>query len=163
VQRRLPHLFSNLSVISTLGIKPPGGCHYPADGYSQFATMMLPLVQQKIYGKTPSAILTPPNLQAARWIGIHRKTIELEFDSEVLWNEGCANQFYLGKKRLEVESGSAAGRTIRLQMKGPVEVAAHTTDEITYLDSSGWSQDRLLLGANGLAALTFSDVLILQN
>ena len=163
VQRRLPNLFSNLSVISTLGIKPPGGCHYPADGYSQFATMMLPLVQQKIYGKTLTAILTPPNLQSARWIGTDRKTIELEFDSEILWNEGCSNQFYMGKQRLEVESGTATGRKILLQLKAPVESEGPSPAEITYLDSSAWSQDRLLLGANGLAALTFSDVPILQN
>lgn len=163
VQRRLPNLFSNLSVISTLGIKPPGGCHYPADGYSQFATMMLPLVQQKIYGRTPTAILTPPNLQAARWMGAERKTIELEFDSEILWNEGCNNQFYIGKQRLEIESGSANGRKIVLQLKAPFNTEPPSSGEITYLDSSAWSQDRLLVGANGLAALTFSDVPILQN
>lgn len=163
VQRRLPNLFSNLSVISTLGIKPPGGCHYPADGYSQFATMMLPLVQQKIYGRTPTAILTPPNLQAARWMGAERKTIELEFDSEILWNEGCINQFYIGKQRLEIESGSANGRKIVLQLKAPFNTEPPSSGEITYLDSSAWSQDRLLVGANGLAALTFSDVPILQN
>ena len=31
VQRTLPRHFSNMSIMSTLGIKPPGGCHYPPD------------------------------------------------------------------------------------------------------------------------------------
>jgi hypothetical protein len=125
--------------------------------------MILPLVQQKIYGKAPTAILTPPNLQSAQWIGTDRKTIELEFDSEILWNDGCNNQFYIGKQRLEVESGSANGRKMVLQLKASVESESPSPAEITYLDSSAWSQDRLLVGANGLAALTFSDVPIRQN
>lgn len=30
----------------------------------------------------------------------------------------------------------------------------------TYLDEMSWSQDRLLIGKNGIAALTFCNVLI---
>jgi hypothetical protein len=31
VQRRLPEDFDGVHVMSTLGIDPPGGCHYPAN------------------------------------------------------------------------------------------------------------------------------------
>jgi hypothetical protein len=31
-------------------------------------------------------------------------------------------------------------------------------NRLTYLDSDRWSQEKLLWGANGLAALTFCDV-----
>ena len=40
VQRLLPRLYSNMSVMSTLGIKPEGGCHYPAAGYAEMARLM---------------------------------------------------------------------------------------------------------------------------
>ncbi|HTN73653.1 MAG TPA: DUF2341 domain-containing protein, partial [Pirellulaceae bacterium] len=47
-QRTLPRLFSNLSVMSTLGIKPPGTCHYPAAGYAEFARLISPLLEQQL-------------------------------------------------------------------------------------------------------------------
>ena len=46
VQRTLPTAFSNLSIMSSLGIDPPGGCHFPPEGYAQFAKLMGPLVEQ---------------------------------------------------------------------------------------------------------------------
>jgi Domain of unknown function (DUF2341)/Concanavalin A-like lectin/glucanases superfamily/Carbohydrate esterase, sialic acid-specific acetylesterase len=41
VQRTLPALYSNMSIMSTLGIKPPGGCHYPLAGWAEFARLIL--------------------------------------------------------------------------------------------------------------------------
>ena len=37
--------------MSTLGIKPPGGCHYPAAGYAEFARLICPLIERDHYGK----------------------------------------------------------------------------------------------------------------
>lgn len=158
VQRRLPGLFSNLSILSTLGIQPPGGCHYPAEGYAQFAQRMLPLVEQKIYGRNPSAKVTSPNLQEARWSDLDRKTIELVFDSNMSWNDRCVDQFLIGDKRLEVESGTANGDCITLHLKNAFDIQEENPARLTYLDSNSWSQDRLLLGTNGLEALSFCDV-----
>lgn len=158
VQRRLPRLFSNLSIMSTLGTQPPGGCHYPAEGYAQFAKLMLPLVRQKIYGREPSETFTPPNLRAARWVGKQRDALELEFDSEIQWNEACLDQFYLEGQRLEVSSGSVNGKRLILQLATPAAKPSDYPLKLTYLDSKVWSQDRLLIGINGVAALTFCDV-----
>ena len=36
--------------------------------------------------------------------------------------------------------------------------AASTATKLTYLKETAWSQDKLLLGTNGIAALTFCDV-----
>lgn len=36
--------------------------------------------------------------------------------------------------------------------------ATPQTQKITYLKEPSWSQDRLLLGANGMATLTFAEV-----
>ena len=42
VQRTLPRLYSNMSIMSTLGIKPPGSCHYPSAGYAEMARLVRP-------------------------------------------------------------------------------------------------------------------------
>lgn len=55
VQRQLPTLFANLHVMSTLGIQPPGGCHFPIDGYAQFAALIAPLVERDFYGAKTNA------------------------------------------------------------------------------------------------------------
>ena len=36
--------------------------------------------------------------------------------------------------------------------------AASTAKKISYLKEMNWSQDKLLIGVNGIAALTFYDV-----
>ena len=46
VQRTLPRLYSNMDVMSTLGIKPPGPCHYPLAGWSEFVRLMQPLIER---------------------------------------------------------------------------------------------------------------------
>ena len=57
--------FSNMSIMSTLGIEPPGGCHYPAAGYAEFARLICPLVERDNYGKIFTTSITPPNLKRA--------------------------------------------------------------------------------------------------
>ena len=51
----------------------------------------------------------------------------------------------------------ASGNGIVLQLKGP-----STARTITYLKDVAWSQESLLVGANGMAALTFCEVPILS-
>ena len=49
--------------------------------------------------------------------------------------------------------GSVSGNVLTFKLK-----AASTAQNITYLKETAWSQDTLLNGANGLAALTFCEV-----
>ncbi|MFT6862192.1 MAG: hypothetical protein ACJAVK_000748 [Akkermansiaceae bacterium] len=65
VQRTLPHLYSNMEILSTLGIKPPGGCHYPLAGWSEFASMVQPLIERDFFGRELTAAATAPNLKQA--------------------------------------------------------------------------------------------------
>lgn len=154
-QRTLPRLFSNMEILSTLGIKPPGPCHYPLAGWTQFAVMLQPLIERDFYGRPPAGSITPPNLLRARYTTAARDAIALEFDQPVAWNEAATDQFYLDDKAGEVASGSAAGSAITLKLKAPSSAA-----KITYLKERQWSQTRLIFGANGIAALTFCDVAI---
>jgi Concanavalin A-like lectin/glucanases superfamily/Domain of unknown function (DUF2341)/Carbohydrate esterase, sialic acid-specific acetylesterase len=153
VQRQLPSAFSNLSVMSTLGIDPPGGCHYPAEGYAAIARLIAPLVERNHYGKKPETSITAPDLTSARFADGKREEILLEFDQPVVWNDTLASEFYLDGEKGRVASGSAAGNLVTLKLKSASPAAT-----ITYLDGASWNPKNLLRGVNGIAALTFCEV-----
>ncbi len=155
VQRNLPTAFSNLSIMSTLGIDPPGGCHFPAAGYAEFARLICPLVERDHYGKVPTTSITPPNLKLAYFANNKKDEIVLEFDQPVKWDNALAGQFYLDGQKGKVASGTATANSVTLKLS-----AASDAKTITYLDSAAWSQKTLLVGANGIAALTFCEVQI---
>ena len=152
-QRTLPDLFSNMSILSTLGVQPPGGCHFPLVGWAEFARMIQPVIERDQYGKVPAAPVTAPNLRHASFVGSARDTIAFEFDQPVVWTDALAGQFYLDGEKDKVASGSVAGNVLTLKLKAP-----SAATKVTYLKEIAWSQDKLLKGANGIAALTFCNV-----
>lgn len=156
VQRTLPALYSNLSLMSTLGIKPPGGCHYPLEGWAEFARLIQPLIERDHYGRVFPGSITPANLKKAAYAGDTQDVITLEFDQPVLWSDDLVSQFHLDGVAGRIASGSVSGSVLTLRLTAPSPARS-----ITYLDSASWSPDRLLYGANGIAALTFCNVPIL--
>ncbi len=152
VQRTLPKLFSNLSVISTLGIKPPGGCHFPAAGYAEFARFLHPMMQYHLYHRHVGPF-NPPNLKRAYFTSAQRDGLILEFDYQINWSDALVSQFHLDGESKQVVAGTSNGNRITLKLKEP-----STSKTVTYLDSANWNPDNLLYGQNGLAALTFCDV-----
>ncbi|MEI7902233.1 MAG: sialate O-acetylesterase, partial [bacterium] len=151
VQRTLPRLYSNMDVMSTLGIKPIGTCHYPLTGWSEFARMIQPLIERDFYGKAPTASITAPDLKRAYYAGAAKDAIALAFDQPVVWKDSLVSEFYLDDTPGKVASGAVAGNVITLKLK-----EASAAKKITYLKS--WNQEKLIVGANGIAALTFCDV-----
>ena len=152
VQRTLPKLFSNMSVMSTLGIKPPGGCHFPAAGYAEFARFLHPMMQYHLYHRHVDSF-NPPNLKRAFFTSAQRDELILEFDYHINWSDSLVSQFHLASESKQVVAGSANGNRITLKLNGPTK-----SNTVTYLDSANWNPDNLLYGQNGLAALTFCDV-----
>ena len=150
-QRTLPRFFSNMDCMSTLGIKPAGPCHFPLVGWAEFARLIQPLIERDNYGKTPTVSITAPNLRKASYAT--KDTIALEFDQPVVWADSLVSQFYLDGEKDKVASGSVAGNVLTLKLKEP-----STATKITYLKEVAWNQDKLLNGANGIAALTFCNV-----
>jgi hypothetical protein len=155
VQRTLPQLFSNLSVMSTLGVKPPGGCHFPAAGYAEFARLLQPMMQEQLYYRHAGGPFDPPNLKRARFNTEQREELVLEFDHPVVWSDLLTSQFYLDGEAGQVVSGSADGSRLTLQLN-----SRSSATQVTYLDSASWNPDNLLYGENGIAALTFCEVTI---
>lgn len=153
VQRTLPTLYSHMSIMSTLGIKPPGGCHYPLAGWAELARLVQPLIERDNYGKVFSESITPPNLVKAAFASDAKDAIALEFDQPVNWDDALKSQFYLDGEKGKVASGSVAGAVLTLKLTNPSDA-----QRITYLDSKAWNPTNLLYGANGIAALTFCNV-----
>jgi hypothetical protein len=153
VQRRLPRLYSNMTAIATLGIKPEGGCHFPPAGYAELARQALPVVEQFNYGVVPAQPVTSPNLQLAAFTNDRRDEIALEFDQPMSWDNALVTQFYLDGAPGLVSSGSVTGNTISLKLSAPSTAAT-----ISYLIDKRWDSKNLLLGQNQLAALTFFEV-----
>ncbi|MEY4485347.1 MAG: hypothetical protein RL693_2799, partial [Verrucomicrobiota bacterium] len=152
-QRTLPQLFSRMSLMSTLGIRPPGGCHYPLEGWTQFARLIQPLIERDFYGKVPTISITPPNLRRVSFGDAANDRVLLEFDQPIVWGDALADQFYLDGEKDKVQSGAVSGNVLTLKLKG-----ASAAQTITYLKETSWSQDLLLTGVNGMAALTFCEV-----
>ncbi len=153
VQRTLPQSFARLSVMSTLGIDPPGGCHYPLAGWAQFPRLIGPLVERDVYGVAADRSITAPDLRRAQFAAAVHDRIVLEFDQPVVWDSKLASQFYLGGRGDQVVEGTASGNTLTLRLAAPA-----TALSITYLDSRHWQAGNVLRGANGIAALTFCRV-----
>ncbi|MEI8108201.1 MAG: DUF2341 domain-containing protein [Verrucomicrobiota bacterium] len=156
-QRSLSSLFSHLHVLPTLGIRPPGTCHYPLAGWAEFATLLQPLLERDFYGKKSPTSITPPNLQKASYTTATKDTIALEFDQPVVWLDALTAQFTLPGETNPIASGSASGKVITLHLKSPSQAKT-----ISY-PAPQWNQTDLIYNPNGITALTFGDVPISSN
>ena len=154
VQRSLSSLYSNMRLMSTLGIIPGSSCHYELEGYQKFSDLIGPLVEQGSYGINPNSILSAANLKKAYFTSPTHNQIALEFDQDIAWNPGATSFHHLSDGKT-VLAGSASGKTITLQLN-----SASTAKTITYLKGELWQQQQanLIYGTNGIAALTFADV-----
>ncbi|MCF7731581.1 MAG: DUF2341 domain-containing protein [Akkermansiaceae bacterium] len=155
-QRTLSSLYSNMDVMSTLGIDPPGPCHFPLVGWSEFARLIQPLIERDFYGGKTDVSITAPNLRQVYYPGNKRDEIVLEFDQPVIWFADLVSEFQLDGEKGKVVSGRVNGNLVTLKLKDGAAAKS-----ISYLDERSWSQKNLLLGTNGIAALTFCEVPIL--
>ncbi|MEI7901168.1 MAG: YDG domain-containing protein, partial [bacterium] len=155
VQRTLPRLYSNMSVMSTLGLPGYLGCHFSAAGYTQIASLVTPLVKRDNYGLMPSLEITAPDVKRAYYTSTNRNEIALEFGQQMAWNPAATVNFYLDHVAGKVASGSVSGNTVKLQLTAP-----STAQTIDYVEDAFWdgSSANLLDGINSIAALTFYDV-----
>ena len=175
-QRTLPSLYSNMRVMSTIGVEPGSGCHFDLDGYQMIAELMRPQVEQDNYGRVPDATetFTAPNLKSAWFTTAANNEIALEFDQDMYWTNDALGLFFLDSVGGKVTSGSVSGKVIKLQL-----AAASTAKAISYVQGLNWDglQTHLLRSAKGieitgidingnngtkrtvaLAALTFANV-----
>ena len=139
-QRRLPEQFSNMRVMSTLGIRPGGGCHFLADGYAAMAKQLFPLVNKYNYGAESTVSVTAPNIQSISYASPEKDEIILVFDQNVKWDEGITGQFYLDDLSAELTAVGGAGRIITLKLAGP-----STAKNLSYVRGGKWSQEEAII------------------
>lgn len=161
-QRKLKTAYASLDIMPTLGIRPPGGCHFPAAGYAEFAKLMTPLIERDHYGVKNVQTVSAPNILSVQRVGDKQDAVVLTFDQPVVWRDDLVAEFSCEvgtgfatlTSSVKVVGGSAQGSTLTLRLSEGLPMGS----SISYLDSKNWSQDRLLMGANGLPALTFRSV-----
>ena len=149
-QRTLTRLYSNMDILSTLGIRPGGGCHYPLKGWSVFARRIQRLLERDFYGRQIDRPITAPNLIQAYYADAAGSSIALEFDQPVVWDDLLAGQFYFDDAGGVVVGGVVTDNVLTLALKEPT-----APGRISYLMEKSWKQDNILFGRNGMAALTF--------
>ena len=158
-QRTLPRLFSNLRVMSTVGVSTEhtgrGACHFDLEGYAQMGRLMAPLVERDAYGVVAERPLTAPNLRRAWYTTPARDEIALDFGQPVSWNPESVRNLYLDDAPAAIRSATVEGDVVTLALAAPSQAAT-----ITYLRGRDWDGKpaNLLRGVNGIAALTFCDV-----
>ena len=154
VQRLIPRQFSNMSIMSTLGIRPGGGCHHPPEGYATMAQRLFPVVNQHNYGITPTQPVTPPDLQSITYSADAQDALILEFDQAITFEPEAIGRFYLDGEAGKVVSGEASGKTLTLKLATP-----STAKTLSYIKGGTWRQESpIIRGSNGIAALTFCEV-----
>ena len=159
VQRTLPSLFSNMRIMSTLGIVSKssgrGLCHFDLDGYALIAKQLSPLVEQDNYGLDRTNIFSAPNLKRAWFTTAAKNEIAMEFDQPMSWKDECKAWIELDRTAAPITGGKVSGNTITLQLS-----ALATAKTIGYINGRNWDgkADKLLYGTNGIAALTFCEV-----
>jgi hypothetical protein len=165
VQRQLPRLYSNMSIVNSIAVPGYLGCHYTKAGYENLAARVLPVVSRDFYGIAPTTPVTPPNLVGASFTSSARNAIALQFDQAMSWSSFSLPNYFINESNNLVTSGSAAGNVVTLQLSAAVSESS----TIDYVRSS-WnfqeSVSTLLFGANALPggipnpALTFANVSI---
>ena len=153
-QRQLPSQFSNMSIMSTLGIRPGGGCHFLAEGYAVMARQLFPLVNQFNYDVETKTPVTPPNIQSVSYVDAAKDAIKLVFDQDLKWDDEILGRFYLDDLSAELISVSGTGRILTLKLAEP-----STAKTLSYVRGGKWRQeDAIIRGANNIAALTFCEL-----
>lgn len=153
VQRRVPQQFSNMSLLSTLGIRPGGGCHYLPEGYVAMARQLFPVIGKTQYGEKFSAAVTSPNIRRAIYSNDIRDEITLFFDQVVNCKDTIAKQFHFDGNQPRCVSVSSSGHTVTLKLS-----VSSTAQHLSYVRSGEWREsDDIIWGENKLAALTFCE------
>ena len=154
IQRRLPEQFSNLSIMSTLGIRPGGGCHYLPEGYAAMARQLLPQVNRYNYNIKSRECVTPPNITNIAFTTDAKNVIEVTFDQNVHWTDDVSQRFYFETQDSKVADVTGTGNTITLSLSNPT-----TATTLSYIQGGKWRMDdAIIYGENKLAALTFCEV-----
>lgn len=168
IQRRLPETYSDIEVISTMGLPGHDGCHYTLDGYLRLAKNIFPLVQKEFYQGTDEPAMYPPNIKRAYFSKQDYSEITLEFQKEQsilnVQNDTLINgtqiflkdYFALDGQWKQIKELQVEGNKLKLELKsaGQVNTISYLP-EVNYHDINTVYQGPYLMNQNQLGALSF--------
>jgi len=168
IQRRLPETFSNVELISTMGLPGHDGCHYTLEGYLRLAKTIIPLVQKDFYQGPNEPAMYPPTIKQAYFSKQDFSEISLEFKNElaplVLPADTMINgiqislkdYFALDEQWKQINQVRADGNKIILELKTPGQVKTISyLPEVNYHDINTVYQGPYLMNQHQLGALCF--------
>lgn len=117
-------MYSKMTIMHNHGLAGYDGCHYEKTGYDNMATRLLPAVNRDFYGITPTAHVTPPDLVRVYFTSSARTAIALEFDQAMNWNGFSVINFYINDVANLVNTGSASGNIVTIQLASAAPAAA---------------------------------------
>lgn len=168
IQRSLPETFTDIEVISTMGLPGHDGCHYTLDGYLALAKNIFPLVQKEFYNGIDQADFYAPNIKQAYFSKQDYSEITLVFqkDSATLLPPKVSilngttislkDYFALEDQWKVIKNIQVKGNAVVLELKKPGIVNTITyLPEVNYHDFNTVYQGPYLLNKNQIGALSF--------
>ncbi len=99
IQRELPDLYSDTTVMSTTAVPAHDGCHYMYAGYRDLGEKLARLLLRDFYGSSDTREIDPPNPLSAKWLDLKHKRLEITFrdpNDKLYCQKGAAANFVMG-------------------------------------------------------------------
>lgn len=168
VQRQLMSKYSDIEMISTMGIQSHGidHCHYGFYGYLELAVNVYKPVAKNFYTISNVTDISPPNIKSVYYTTPLKNEIAVVFinSSVSSWPADTLGQrmkdyFYVDGYYGYVSSGAVAGNLVKLQLIGSI-----TATKLSYLPSKYNNasttvtyEGPFLRNSRRIAALSFND------
>ena len=164
VQRIIPEQYSDVEIMSTVGLPGHDGLHYHYQGYKMMGEWIYKLVSRDFYGSTDTLNITPPKIQSIFYSSAMQDEIKMVFDQPIIWPDdslGASLKDYIylvgDTYGTFIDSGFVQnGDTVMLQLSGSSNAV-----EITYIPNSTYNSSIYIYegpwirNPKGVAALTF--------
>ncbi len=162
IQRKFAETYSDVEVMSTVGLPGHDGCHYTKIGYSKMGERIFPLVARSFYDSNFGKNADAPNISDAYFTKSKRE-ICIEFDSEIKLDDSISefklsDQFFPNGETDKIESIRPDGNKLFLTLKDKMD--ANTITYLPghfYLNTTKNYNGPWVWGANDVAALSFDN------
>lgn len=162
VTRQLPSTYSDVTLMSTVGLNNFDGCHFLSTGYNQLGTHLYFLVQRDVYGQSQPANIDPATPLSATFVDASNSLLAVKMSGPVIWpslfnGHDLKNYFYTNVAGVNIVNGWTSNDTVFLQLSAPAFINGLTyLPGVYYNGTSTIYQGPWLLNTRGIGALSFA-------
>jgi hypothetical protein len=165
LQRNIPHLYDDVSIISTNGIPGHDGCHYSIEGYQDLGDKVYRFLDVDLYSGEYDIDITSPDIIKAFISNSDSSEVTLVFNQPVVWNETAEiggnpyfllDFFYIDDVSYYSENYTVKNNTVVIKINR--SVSAKTVSYLPndyYPETTDYFEGPWLMGDNGLGVLGF--------